>query len=191
MRVFRWKGNAMLSWLIRRQIDAFERRYDYDTTYLRDMLAGDPRPVRLLARLAAFGNYRRGVPPDAWYAAKIATTLKEDCGPCTQLLVTMAERAGVDAAVLRAILASDLQAMPEEVALGFRLATASLAHAKPADELRAEVRRRWGQRGLVSLACAIASARLFPTLKYALGHGEACRRVTVAGAPIPVLRRAA
>ena len=47
--------------------------------------------------------------------------------------------------------------------------------------LREQVVARWGKTGLVSLGFALTSARLFPTLKYALGHGRACTRVTVGG----------
>ena len=64
-----------------------------------------------------------------------------------------------------------------------------LHHAPEADDLREEVVRLWGKRGLISLAFAMVSARIFPTLKYALGHGRACMRVTVGGEPQPVLRQ--
>ena len=42
----------MLEWLIKRRIDAFEREYGYDTSYLRDMLAAARRgmPRALPAR---------------------------------------------------------------------------------------------------------------------------------------------
>jgi hypothetical protein len=41
------------------------------------------------------------------------------------------------------------------------------------------------------LAFAITAARIYPTMKYALGHGRACMRVSVGGATVPVLRQAA
>ena len=44
------------------------------------------------------------------------------------------------------------------------------------------------KRALVSLAFAVTGARIFPTLKYALGHGRACTRVIVGGESRPVLR---
>ncbi len=44
---------------------------------------------------------------------------------------------------------------------------------------------------MIALAFGIAAARMFPTIKYALGHGTACRRVTVAGEPVAVVRGAA
>ena len=44
--------------------------------------------------------------------------------------------------------------------------------------------KRWGRRALVSLAFAIHCARIYPTVKYALGHGKACMRIVVGGTPV-------
>ncbi len=57
----------------------------------------------------------------------------------------MSERAGVPPTVLQAILERDFEAMPEDVALGFRFAEASLAHDPEADELREQVVAPVGQ----------------------------------------------
>lgn len=114
--------------------------------------------------------------------------MAEDCGPCTQLGIDMAQREGVDAAILRAIVARDYAAMPEEVALAVRFTEATLRHAPEADDLREEVLRRWGKRGLISLAFSMLSARVYPTLKYALGHGRACTRLVIGGEARLVLR---
>lgn len=181
----------MFNWLIRRKIDAFEKAYDYDMSYIRDLLAADPAAARLFFKAIGIGQYRKDVPADAWFAAKLAGVMAEDCGPCTQLGIKLAERAGVAAATLRAIVTHDVTAMPEHVALAFRFATATLKHDAAADELREQVVARWGRKALVSLGFAVTAARLYPTLKYALGHGQACMRVTVDGAPVPVLRHAA
>ena len=53
-----------------------------------------------------------------------------------------------------------------------------------ADEYRDAIVDLWGRRALVSLALAITAARIYPTVKYALGHGKACMRVVVAGTPV-------
>jgi hypothetical protein len=181
----------MIKWLLRRRLAAFERSFSYDVSYARDILDASPRALLALGRIQALATYRRDVPKEAYYAAKLVTARHEDCGPCTQLVVAMAERAGVPSDMLRAVLARDERAMNENVALGFRFAEAVLAHAPQADDLRDEIVQRWGRRALVSLAFAITAARLYPTLKYALGHGKACTRVTVGGTPLPVLRQAA
>jgi len=181
----------MLKWLLRRKLDAFERDFDYDASYVRDILAADPGAAFLFGRVQALGQYCRNLPRAAWYAAGIASTMAEDCGPCTQLGVTMAEREGIPAATLRAVVARDVAGMPPDVALAFRFTQAVLAHDDGADNLRAEILDRWGSRALVSLAFAITAGRMYPTMKYALGHGRACMRVSVGGATVPVLRQAA
>jgi hypothetical protein len=72
--------------------------------------------------------------------------------------------------------------MPPDAALGFRFAKSVLERDIAAgDRLRDEVVSRWGRKGLVSLALTIAASRVFPAVKYALGHGHACVRVRVGG----------
>jgi hypothetical protein len=181
----------MIKWLVRRRLAAFEREFDYDASYARDILAASGKAFFAFGRIQAIATYRRGVPKDAYYAAQIVAARDEDCGPCTQLVVTMAERAGVASSVLRGILAADEAAMSAEARLGFRFAEATLAHNVAADALRDEIVRQWGRRALISLAFAMAASRVFPTVKYALGHGKACARISVGGTPIAVPRRAA
>jgi hypothetical protein len=178
----------MIKWFLRRWIDKFERTWSYDASYLRDVLDADPRAALAFSKVSGIGAYRKDVPPTVWSAAALVGTMAEDCGPCTQLGIDMAQRAGVDPAILRAVVAHDLRAMPEDVALAVRFAETTLRHAPEADDLRDEVVRRFGKRGLVSLAFALTSARLYPTLKYAMGHGRACTRVTIGGETRPVLR---
>src|SRR5262249_7016474 len=118
------------------------------------------------------------------YAAGITAVRHEDCGPCTQLGVTMAERAGVSPAVLQAVLADNLDAMPPDVALVWKFTRATLAHDAAADEYREAILKRSGRLAPVSLPFAITAARIYPTVKYALAHGKACRRIVVGGTPV-------
>ena len=178
----------MIKWFFHRQIAAFERAWNYDSRYVHDLIDTDPRAFMALGKVMGLSQYHKDIPTAAHFAAKIVGVMAEDCGPCTQLTVNMAERAGVDPAILRAVVARDFAAMPYDVALAARFTEASLRHAPEADDLREEVVRRFGKRGLVSLAFAMVAARIFPTLKYALGYGRSCTRVTVGGEPRPVLR---
>jgi hypothetical protein len=174
---------------LRRQIAAFQKTWNYDADYMLEVIDADPRAFMRFGKVIGMARYREDVPVAPYYAASIVGTMAEECGPCTQLVIDMAERAGVDPAILRAVVARDFVAMPFEVALAARFAEASLRHAPEADDLREEVLRHWGKRGLISLAFAITAARLFPTLKYALGHGRACTRLRVGGEIQPVLRQ--
>jgi hypothetical protein len=138
----------------------------------------------LFSRVTALGRFRRDLPTEAWCAAGITAVRHEDCGPCTQLAVTMAERAGVSPVILSAVLADNPDAMPPDVALVWKFTRATLAHDAGADVYRDAIVNRWGRRALVSLAFAITAARIYPTVKYALGHGKACMRVDVSGTPV-------
>src|SRR5580704_12233845 len=178
----------MITWFLRRWIAKFERTWNYDAGYLRDLLEADPRAMMAFGKVAALSSYQKDVPPAAYCAAGMVGTMAEDCGPCTQLVIDMAQRNGVEPAILRAIVARDVTAMPFDVALTFRFAETTLRHAPEADDLREEVVRQFGKRGLISLSFAITASRLYPTLKYALGHGRACTRLTVGGETRPLLR---
>jgi hypothetical protein len=174
----------MIRWVMRQAIRTFERDWDYDASYLRDIIDASPRAAWLFSRVTTLGRFRRDIPIEAWCAAGITAVRHEDCGPCTQLAITMAERAGVNPAVLRAVLSDDPDAMPPDVALAWAFTRATLAHDAAADEHREEIVKRWGRRALVSLAFAFTAARDHPTVKYALGHGYACTRVVVDGTPV-------
>src|SRR5579859_3236601 len=157
------KELAMLKWLIRRKLDAFQRTYGYDVSYMREMLDADLGAVLRVARLDGMANYRRDIPLDAYYAAKLVGTVSEDCGPCTQLMVAMALRDGVPPRTIAAVLEGDAAthngALDDGARLCVRFARATLAHDPAADELRDEIARRWGPRAVVSLAFGIAAAR--------------------------------
>jgi hypothetical protein len=175
----------MLRALFRAYITRMEKDFDYDASYMRDILAVSPWTFLKFAVVTTLVP-RRGAPGAAVAAAGIVGTLAEDCGPCTQISIEIATRGGVKPEVLRAILAGDEAAMGETAALAYRFARASLARdMDAADPLRDEVVRRWGKKGLVALALALTTARMYPTMKYAMGHGKACSRVVVAGEPAP------
>lgn len=174
----------MLRWLMRRGLQRFERRWNYDAGYMHELIDADPRAAWMFSRAAAIGSYRKDVPLAAWAAAAITAVRHEDCGPCTQLGVSMAERSGVDPKVLRAVLTEDVAAMPDDVALAWRFTRATIDHDPSADTYRKEIVRRWGPRAAISLAFAMVASRTYPTVKYALGHGRACTRIVVAGTPV-------
>jgi hypothetical protein len=178
------RRKEMIKWALRKAIDKFEREWKYDASYMRDIIDVSPRAAWLFSRAAALGQFRRDVPIEPWYAAGITAVRHEDCGPCTQLGVQMAERAGVSPVILRAVLADNPEAMPADVALVWKFTRATLAHDAAADEYREAIVQKWGRLALVSLAFTITAGRIYPTVKYALGHGKACTRVEVGGTPV-------
>ena len=168
-----------MTWLVKNRLAAFERQHGYDASYMRELLAVDPKAFWAFARATRMSRYRRDVPKEAYYAVGLVGTMAEDCGPCTQLGVGIALADGCTLTVIGNVIAGDDVALPDDVRLTVQFARAVLAHAPEADDLRAEIVRRWGPRALASIALAITTARLYPTMKYALGYGKACARVRV------------
>lgn len=178
----------MLTWMLNRWLDGFEREYRYDASYMREVLAADPVALLKFALGSLYSRHRvPELPVAAFSAAALASALHEDCGPCAQLGIAMAERAGVPTADLRALVRGDPHGAGDDASLGFRFARSILRREdEEADGLREDVRRRWGERALVSLGLALTGVRAFPTLKRALGHARECRRLTVAGEMVQV-----
>ncbi len=57
----------------------------------------------------AMASHRDRLPRDLGFAARIAAALSEDCGPCTQLVVDMALRAGMTPQRISALLRGNLE----------------------------------------------------------------------------------
>lgn len=185
----------MIRWLIERQLAAFERRWHYPMDYARTLLRASRRGFWRFAQVMPMAAWRDGVPPAAWHAAKLVAVRAEDCGPCTQLVVDMAQAEGVSDALLRAVLQDDhaaTQALDADTAMAAHFARCWTTRSPDLAGAREAVRQRFGERGLASLALAMSGARMFPLIKSALGHGQACQRVRVGSeslAPAPLGRQ--
>jgi hypothetical protein len=176
----------MLKAFFSRYLDNFERRWGYDASYMRFVVAASPASFLKFA-LGTRAPDAKAAPPIALAAAQFAGVLSEDCGPCTQLGADMAAAGGMPPQVIRAILAGDEAGMGEDAALVWRFARASLARdMETCDPLRDEIVRRWGDKGLAAIGLSLVAARMYPTLKYALGYGKACSKIVVDGVAAPV-----
>ncbi len=181
----------MLKTFLARWLNKFEKTFNYDASYMRHVLRVNPGSL-LKFSLGTQAADRKAAPPEALVAAGLVGTLSEDCGPCVQVGVDIATASGVDPKVLRAIIAGDEAGMGETASLAYRFARASLARdMEVCDPLRDEIVRRWGDKALVAISLSIVAARMYPTLKYALGYGKSCSRVTVSGETVAPYRLAA
>jgi hypothetical protein len=170
----------MMKWFIRKRLAAFERKFGYDASYMRHVLDTDISAFMRFGRAASsLSGYRKDVPIDLHAAVGLTGTLVADCGPCTQLGVTMALQQGVPAATIAKIIRGDETEMTATTRLGARFARAVLARSAMADDLRAEIEQKYGPRAVISLGLTLVASQLYPTFKYAIGYGHACRRIEV------------
>jgi hypothetical protein len=180
----------MIRKLMHSYVRRFERTFGYDASYMHDVVEASPAAAMKFSLLQMMANHREDVSADAWHAAHLAGALSEDCGPCVQISVDMATREGMEPEKLAALVRGDIDAAGPDAALGFRFAIAVANNADTVMAVVEQVRARFGERGLVSLAFSVTTARMFPTLKRGLGHGAVCSKVVVSDQTIPVKRAA-
>ena len=178
----------MRKFFARRALDRFGARYDYDVAYMHHMLQTSPSALLGFVRLPALARHRKAAPVQAFHAAKLVGALAEDCGPCTQLAVRMAEEASVPNASIEAVLTRNRAAMNGDTFLGFRFADALVRHLPDLDGACDAVRARWGEMGVLDLTLAVQIGRMFPMVKAGLGYAEACGRVEIGGRQVAAVK---
>ena len=72
----------MIRWALGKAIDRFERDWNYDASYMRDIIDASPRAAWLFSRLTTLGQFLCDLPVEPWFAAGITSVRHEDCAPC-------------------------------------------------------------------------------------------------------------
>jgi hypothetical protein len=169
----------MLRYLFNKMLLALKNRYDYDIRYQQEILHTDLGAFLKFVGFQTMSAHSAHVPVGPLYAARIRAIIWDDCGPCTQLVVNMALEAGLEANIVCAIIARDLTHLPDDIVLALQFAELVLARNPHADDLREQILALWGHQGLITIAFAISSSRVYPTLKYSLGYGKSCSRIQI------------
>jgi hypothetical protein len=129
-------------------------------------------------------NHREVLPVEATHLARIVATQSRDCGNCVQFCVNVALKDGMRPECIKAVIEHRPEALPPELQEIHEFTGHLLRHTYEEDALRESIRARYGDRGLLDLAYAIASAQVMPLTKQALGFAKSCSKieVTVPGA---------
>ncbi|MBI3676126.1 MAG: hypothetical protein HY243_05870 [Proteobacteria bacterium] len=176
----------MLKSMLHGQIAKLEAAFGYDGTYMHEVLDVSLGAFVKFMLFQTMSSHREGVHKNAWYAAKLAAAMSEDCGPCSQLVVNMALKARVPAASIAAVVRGDIEQADDDTAFGFRYGIAVATNHPDAASYAEEAEKRYGKRGEVSLAFTVAASRVYPAVKRGLGHGAACSKIVVANDTIAV-----
>jgi alkylhydroperoxidase family enzyme len=143
------------------------------------MIRASLRAFLKFAKFLSVDEYRRVLPVGPCYVARIVAVRDEDCGSCVQIAVSQARKAGLPAEQVQAVLDNRVDDLPEELREAYRFAEAVVSRNGEEDSLRECIRQRYGDEGLVEMALAIASCRVFPVTKRALGYAESCSKTAV------------
>lgn len=156
------------------QIRQFERAYDYDCSYLYDLLDRTPAGFARFHAARPMTSFREHLPAEAYYVAAITVMQHKDCGSCLQLNLRMAREEGVDPELLRTLLESPEQ-LPAPLQDIRRHATLVTSDLDPDPECAARIREHFGEAAFGELALCIAGVQIYPTLKRGLLKASECR----------------
>lgn len=171
----------MLRYLIRKNLDAAERKLGAPVDYLRFIAATSLSAFFKFAMFMPLAGHRKVVPLPAKHIAHMVAARSEDCGECVQMAVNLARQDHVSSPVIRAVLNDSPGDLTPEWADVYHFARAICEQTGEEESLRARMRDYYGDEGLVELALGIASARLFPVTKRALGYSHSCSLVSLEG----------
>ena len=172
----------MLKRILERGARAFGRKYEYDVSYMLDVIESSTSAglrLTLFPKLVGYRGPRAGQGVVA--GAALASTIEGDCGPCAQLVVDMLMEAGVPAAPLQACVEGRAQDAGD-IGLGFRFAMAAITDSGEIDALAQDITNRFGRKTLIAASYGAASGRFYPVFKRGLGHGAVCQRLSFSGA---------
>ncbi len=156
------------------ELKGLQAHYDYDASYLyEDLYQATPTGFEKFYNFMPLSQHRDEAPIDAYLTAYLISTQAADCGPCLQLVVKMAKEAGLSSQLVQSTL-NDGHDLPDHLKLVRRYALV-VANAEALDpELFAAMIETYNKTIVAELALAIASARVFPTIKRALGKAQSC-----------------
>lgn len=160
------------------EIAKFDAHYGYDSSYLVDVLKASPEGFEKFQDFKPLAYHRVELPVDAYFTAHLIATRSEDCGSCLQLVSKMAIEAGVPREIVKATLNGD-ESLPDELKLVRRYALC-VSKQEPIDpDLLSYLKDCFGETAVAELALCIATARVFPTIKRAMGYAKSCSLVPV------------
>jgi alkylhydroperoxidase family enzyme len=134
-----------------------------------------PGAFKAFEAAMGIGRFQNAAPTEMLVIAKIAALREQDCGPCMLLALKMAREAGVPEEVIRGALhGRGLTAEQRDI---YDYARGVAADEELDPELLPRLNQRWGREVVAELALGIASTRLYPTMKRALGFAKSCALV--------------
>ena len=165
--------------LILKQIDKQERVLGASLDWLRALVSASLLGFFKFLLLTPFGNHRQRLPKNVWYVARLAATLHEDRGSCAQIVVSLARKDGISRVLVNSVMHGQPERLSDELADVYHFTQAVLRQADDG-VLRETLRSRYGEQGLVDIALTIATSRIIPTTKRALGYAQSCTLLRVA-----------
>ncbi|WP_339735977.1 carboxymuconolactone decarboxylase family protein [uncultured Gimesia sp.] len=162
----------------RSEIDEFETRYQYDSTYLRELLVESPDGYAKFVAFKPLACHQEQLDPETYWIAKLAAMQVEDCGECLQLNVRFALESHVSREIIEAVLQGG-DGLSEELRDLYDFAVQVASSSEIDSALERRIQSRFDRGALLELGICIATAKVFPTIKRAAGYANRCRLIEI------------
>lgn len=155
------------------EINNFEEHYNYDSTYMREMLESSLVGYSKFVNAIPLTSHREHLDLETFWVAKLASVKTEDCGECLQLNVNMAKEAGVSAEIIRGVIMQS-ERLSNDLKDVFDYAVGVSLNQLDNEELLSRIEMRFDKGQLIELGVCISTAKIFPVIKRSIGYAKSC-----------------
>jgi hypothetical protein len=156
----------------------FDDHFGYNSDYLRELLKYSPGAYAKYEAFLPMASYRNETDINVFFISKLATMRTEDCGACIQLNIRMALEAGVPKEIIKGALNKG-EGLSKELKDIYDYSVSVSNNSPMPSGLLDKIESRWGKEVIMELAISIASTKIFPTIKRALGYAKSCTLVDI------------
>ncbi len=163
----------MLKKIVKWSISNFEKKTRYNATYMKVMAESSLSLARQFSKFIKLNGYKKHTPDDIMQIAKITALKTEDCGTCLQLNIDYALKSGM----ARKHIINTIQSpekLPASLKLIYDFSYKTSTNAPDLENYRSQVEKEYGIDILIELAMAIATSRVYPAIKRAMGYSTSC-----------------
>ena len=160
------------------QIDDFDEHYQYDSTYMRELLETSPDGFEKFNNIMPLTGHRELLDLTSYWVAKLAAMKSEDCGDCLQLNVRMALESGLDKEIVAEVVKGGRN-LSGEFKDVYDFAEGLACNTLTDDDLVQRIESRFDKGQLLEFGLCISTAVIFPIIKRAVGYTKSCSIVDI------------
>ena len=160
-------------------LEGFQNHYNYDTSYMKEMLKNAPEAYQTFEAFLPMANFVKEIPLDVLYVAKVTAMKNEDCAACLQLNVDMALEAGINKNIIKEIIYNDGRNLTSELKNIYDFSLIIVQNRNMDEALYDTIISKYSKSVIIELALALASAKIFPTIKRTLNEAESCKLIEI------------
>lgn len=160
-------------------LEGFQSHYNYDTSYMKEMLEENTNAFETFQNFLPMASFVEKTPKEVIYVVKLTSMKNEDCGQCLQLNVDMAIEAGVDKEIIKEVVFNNGENLPTELKEVYDFALLVGNNEEIDSSFYDKINTKYSKGIMTEIALAIASAKVFPTVKRVMNDFHSCSVIQI------------